>query len=113
MSNTINATVKRITESTNGTFLHILLADNVKSIIINGVTRTQGNARTYYLFLNESLTLNENIIDLDLEQFDAVPRDRTFKDNETGELITRTLTYLFVKEDEDNEEDATDGDLPF
>ena len=53
---------------------------------------------TYYRFVSGDQTaMLDKTGNVDLEQFDIVKQDREFADETTGEMITRTLKYLYAK----------------
>ena len=53
---------------------------------------------TYYRFVEGDATkMLHKTGEVDLDQFDIVAKDRDFVDETTGEIITRTLKYLYAK----------------
>lgn len=76
------------------------VATLLKLVADNSVKDTFGETAgksTYYRFVkgDANKMLNKQG-EVDLDQFDAVSKERTFA-GEDGEEITRTLTYLYAK----------------
>lgn len=95
MANKVKVTVSHISEkTTNGNFIHKLRTEG-KTIKVLGQDLV-GAGQTYYVALKGASNLNEETV-LDLDMFDVVERPFTPEPDESGEVVTMQLKWLYPK----------------
>lgn len=93
MAQLIKVTVTKVTEASNGNFIHTLKTEGKKAILLGQEMPSSGV--TYYAALKSGAEVNSTG-EFDLESFDVVPRPFTFT-NEDGEEVNTELKWLYPK----------------
>lgn len=93
MANLIELTIEMAKETANeGTYFHKLVGEGKAQKTFLGLCK--GSKRTFYMF-TDTLTEIGSKGEIDLDDFDQVPKDFDYVDEETGETKTAKLTYLY------------------
>jgi hypothetical protein len=93
MANLIKVTVAKVTEASNGNFIHTLKTEGKKVKLLGQDMVTNGV--TYYAALKSGAEVNSTG-EFDLESFDVVKRPFTFT-NDDGEEVNTELSWLYPK----------------
>lgn len=94
MSNLIKVTVAKVTETSNGNFIHTLKTEG-KTVKLLGQDMVS-NGLTYYASLKTAAEV-KSTGEFDLDMFDVVERPFETTDEKSGEEITLQLKWLYPK----------------
>ena len=94
---TLKCTKATVCENNNGQTATLLKLQGAGTVVKDAFGESSSRC-TYYRFVEgDASNMLDKDGDVDLDLFDIVKREREFADKDTGEIIVRTLNYLYAK----------------